>query len=80
MISILFFSFLSHAHIIGSSPWCLANSPVHYECYLLDQEKCEQDAKRRSKQGEDWQCQPFPIDFRFIPKSGETPVDTNLKK
>lgn len=59
------------AHIVGSSEWCLANSPVHFECYLSDQDRCEHEAKKRTTPLEDWRCVPYPIDFSKIPKSGE---------
>lgn len=61
------------AHIVGSSEWCLANSPVHFECYLSDQDRCEHEAKKRTTPIEDWRCVPYPIDFSKIPKSGEKP-------
>lgn len=73
---------ISESHIIGVSAWCVANSAVHFECFFSEPERCEQEAKHRSKMGENWQCVPFPVDFRNIPKSGETavPPEKNLTK
>lgn len=68
------------AHILGVSSWCVANSAIHFECYFLDQERCEQEAQHRSRRGEDWQCVPFPVDFRNIPKSGETVTSPSVDK
>jgi hypothetical protein len=77
MFFIFLVSLISSGHIVGSSAWCLANSPYHFECYFLDQERCEQEAHRRANKGEpEWQCVPFPMDFRNIPKSGEVPAST----
>lgn len=76
MIARLIFLFLSpaHAHLVGMSPWCIASSPVHYECFYSDPKECEAAAKKNSNLTTQYQCLPYPIDFRNIPKSGEEPV------
>jgi len=68
---IFFFSFSANAHIMGSASWCVANSPVHFECQFEDYDLCVQTAEKKSKNFERWQCVPYPMDFRNIPKSGE---------
>jgi len=61
----------ARAHIVGVSPWCLANSPVHFECYLNDRQMCEKEAKKKTTPLEEWRCESYPIDFSKIPKTGE---------
>ena len=77
-IFLLGFPWSAQAHIMGSSTWCLANSPVHFECQFEDYDLCQQTAQKKSKTNfETWQCVPYPIDMRNIPKSGETPVSNS---
>ena len=71
MVLIFFHPMVSEAHIVGVMPWCLANSPVHFECFHEDRELCEKTAQKRTTAFERWNCVPFPVDFRKIPKSGE---------
>ncbi len=74
LLWILLFNPAAEAHIMGSASWCLANSPVHFECQFEDHELCMQTAEKKSKNFEHWECVPYPMDFRNIPKSGETPL------
>lgn len=68
----------AEAHIVGGDAWCMASSPVHYECFFLDRSSCETQLTKNQKEKPldqlPWQCAPYPIDFRNIPKSGESPV------
>lgn len=77
MIWIYLLSLNSQAHLMGTSPLCVANSPVHFECFYEDFEQCEKVAKRRSNPIDRWECVRFPIDFRKLPKSGEEPIKKN---
>ena len=65
---------------MGVASWCVANSPVHFECQFEDHDLCEKEAEKRSKHFETWQCVPYPMDFRNIPKTGETPVNASPEK
>lgn len=72
---ILWTALNAQAHIMGSSTWCLANSPVHFECQFEDRDLCVEAAQKKSKSTfERWECVPYPIDLRNIPKSGESPL------
>lgn len=70
----------AEAHIIGVMPWCLASSPVHFECFQEDHELCEKTAQKRTTAFERWDCVPFPVDFRKIPKVGEALTNSEIKK
>ena len=68
---IIFLSLYTQAHIMGSSTWCLANSPVHFECQFEDRDFCVEAAQKKSKSTfERWECVPYPIYLLNIPKSG----------
>lgn len=71
-LAFILFQGSAQAHIIGTDPWCIANSPVHYECHYLDSKECELAAQKHSDVYEQWRCVSYPVDFRLIPKSGET--------
>jgi hypothetical protein len=73
ILILLAFHFFHHAeaHIVGVDPWCIANSPVHYECFYLNEKDCNQAAKKKTDMFEKWQCLSFPMDFRNFPKNGE---------
>ncbi|MGZ3742855.1 MAG: hypothetical protein ACXWRA_03265 [Pseudobdellovibrionaceae bacterium] len=59
---------------MGQSSWCIASSPVHYECFYSEPHECEVAAKKNSTLTTQYQCLPYPIDFRNLPKSGERPL------
>lgn len=68
---------LAAAHLLGTSPWCVANSPTHYECYFYEQATCEKAASRRTDAFERWECLGYPPNFADFPKIGEgTPTPT----
>jgi hypothetical protein len=79
-ITWFFLSQFAWSHIMGTSTWCLANSPVHFECQFEDRDICEQTAQKRTKSFERWECVPYPMDFRNIPKEGETPLKVSPEK
>lgn len=62
---------LASAHLLGTAPWCVANSPTHYECFFYDFENCEKAAARRTDQFERWECVSYPPNFAALPKVGE---------
>jgi hypothetical protein len=76
----LLFHSPANAHIMGTATWCLANSPVHYECQFEDRDICDKTAQKRTTIFERWDCVPYPMDFRNIPKEGETPVKVSPEK
>ncbi|MBX3018212.1 MAG: hypothetical protein KF767_10010 [Bdellovibrionaceae bacterium] len=67
----------AEAHLLGTSPWCTANSPTHYECFFYDRETCDKAATRRTTSFERWECLGYPPNFADFPKVGEaTPTPT----
>ncbi len=70
---------VAQAHVIGISQWCLSTSPVHFECFFENEDRCQAYMKKLKDPFTKYSCEERPTDPAIISAPDLKPPTGPLK-